>query len=189
MRVHVEDLSKSKIRPWIVHLYYQRGLLASAGNARFLMQLAQQLQLPLNQAKDAAERLLDAELNCPLGGDYELVRDEPGPGTWRSTAWAKRESGKIPDDFEPPLLKWFRGLDAHLTRDGDQITTRIELDIQRQPASSKFEIPLLDFNKLFGGGQKAMKPKEPAKPEDLPPPLPPVKKPPGSPKTPQGREL
>jgi hypothetical protein len=189
LRVHVEDLSKSKIRPWIVHLYYQRGLLASAGNARFLMQLAQQLQLPLSQAKAAAEQLLDAQLNCPLGGEYQLVRDEGGLGTWRSTAWAKREAGKIPEDFEPPLLKWFRGLDAHLTREDEQITTRIELDIQRQPASSKFDIPLLDFQKLFGGGQKAMKPKEPAKPEELPPPLPPVKKPPGPPPSPRGREL
>lgn len=189
MRVHVEDLSKSEVRPWIVHLYYQRGLLASAGNARFLMQLAQQLGLPLSQAKAAAEQLLDAELRCPLGGEYQLVPDEAGLSTWRSTAWAKREVGKIPDDFEPPLLKWFRGLDAHLTRDGDQITTRIELDIQRQPAASKFEIPLLDFNKLFGGGQKALKPKEPAKPEEVPPPLPPVKKPPGPAKGPAPREL
>jgi hypothetical protein len=189
LRVHVEDLSQSKIRPWIVHLYYQRGLLASAGNARFLMQLSQQLQLPLSKAKAAAEQLLDAELNCPLGGQFELVRDEGGLGTWRSTAWDKREAGKIPEDFEPPLLKWFRGLDAHLTRDGDQITTRIELDMQRQPATSKFEIPFPDFNKLFGGGQKAMKPKEPKKAEELPPPLPPVQKPPRAPKTPPGQDI
>jgi hypothetical protein len=170
-------------------LYYQRGLLASAGNARFLMQLSQQLQLPLSKAKSAAEQLLDAELHCPLGGQYELVRDEGGLGTWRSTAWDKREAGKIPEDFEPPLLKWFRGLDAHLTRDGDQITTRIELDMQRQPATSKFEIPFPDFNKLFGGGQKAMKPKEPKKAEELPPPLPPVQKPPRAPKTPPGQDI
>ena len=36
IRVHVEDLSQSKIRPWITSLYYQRGLTASAGNAEFL---------------------------------------------------------------------------------------------------------------------------------------------------------
>lgn len=192
LRVHVADLSRSKIRPWIVHVYYQRGLAASAGNARFLMQLAQQLQIPLEEAKAAAQQLLDAELHCPLGGQYQLVAEPGGLAVWQSTAWAKRDGGQPPEDFEAPLLKWFRGLDAHLTRDGDQITTRIELDMQRQPTAPKFDLPLLDFNKLFGGGQKALKPKAPIEAEQSPPPLPPVKKTPGPTKSPpasSGREF
>jgi hypothetical protein len=47
----------------------------------------------------------------------------------------------------------------------------VELDMQRQPTAPKIEIPLLNFNSLFGGGQKAFKPKD----NELPPPLPPVK--------------
>jgi hypothetical protein len=58
------------------------------------------------------------------------------------------------------------------------VTTRIELDMQRQPTAPKLEIPLLDFGRLFGGGQKALKPKEGQNTEELPPPLPPVRQPP-----------
>jgi hypothetical protein len=83
-----------------------------------------------------------------------------------------------PNDFEAPLLKWFRGIDAHLIKDGDRLTARAELDVQREaPQGGKFELPL--FN-LFGGGQKALKPKKPLPPaEELPPPpLPAVDQPP-----------
>jgi hypothetical protein len=176
IRVHVEDLSQSKIRPWIMNLYYQRGLTASAGNAQFLTLLAQQLHVPIEQAKDTAEDLLDANMICPLGGEYQLVEDlDVGMKTWQSTAWARRNSTGVPEDFEAPLLKWFRGLDAHLTRAGDQIITRIELDMQRQPTAPKLDIPLFDFNRLFGGGQKALKPKDGQRIDELPPPLPPVR--------------
>jgi hypothetical protein len=176
LRLHVEDLSQSTIRPWILSLYYQRGLAASVGNSEFLTILAQQLHVPLEQARKTAEDLLDARLICPLGGEYQLVEDlNGGMKSWQSTAWAKRNGASVPDDFEAPLLKWFRGLDAHLTKVGDQINTRIELDMQRQPTAPKIDIPLFNFNNLFGNGQKALKPKEGQKSEELPPPLPPVK--------------
>ena len=97
----------------------------------------------------------------------------------RSTAWAKRERTSVPEDFEAPLLKWFRGLDGHLAKFGDQITTRIELDMQRNPAAPKVELPnFFNLGNLFGGGQKALKPKDKPKDEELPPPFPPVKDPP-----------
>jgi hypothetical protein len=176
LRLHVEDLSQSKIRPWITSLYHQRGLAASAGNSRFLTLLAQQLHVPIDQAKITAEDLLDAKLVCPLGGEYQLVEDlNGGLKSWQSTAWAKRNGSTIPEDFEPPLLRWFRGLDAHVTKVGDQLSTRLELDMQRQPTAPKIDIPLFNFNNLFGNGQKALKPKDPQKAEELPPPLPPVK--------------
>jgi hypothetical protein len=176
LRVHVEDLSQSRIRPWIETLYYSRGLAASAGNSRFLTLLSQQLQVPIEDARGTAEQLLDAKLVCPLGGDYQLVEDlNGGLRTWRSTAWANPGSTTVPEDFEAPLLKWFRGLDAHLTKLGDSVTTRVELDMQRKPTAPKLEIPLFNFSDLFGGGQKALKPKDKAAAEELPPPLPPVR--------------
>ena len=180
LRLHVEDLSQSKIKPWIRSLYYQRGLTASTGNARFLTLLSQQLHVPLEQAKKTTEELLDAQLICPLGGEYSLVEDLTGGlKSWQSTAWAKRNATNIPDDFEAPLLKWFRGLDAHLTNMGNQITTRIEIDMQRNPTEPKVELPsFFNLNNLFGGGQKALKPTDKSKDEELPPPLPPVRNPP-----------
>jgi hypothetical protein len=160
-----------------VGLYYQRGRTASAGNARFLALLQQQLRVPIDQSKATMEELLDAKLVCPLGGEYELVEDlNGGLRSWQSTAWAKLNGSTIPENFEAPLLKWFRGLDAHLTKSGDQITTRIELDMQRNPALPKVELPnFFNLGNLFGGGQKALKAKDKPKDEELPPPLPPVK--------------
>jgi len=179
LRLHVENLSQSKIRPWITSLYYQRGLAASAGNTRLLTQLNQQLGVPMDQAKDVAEDLLDGRLVCPLGGEYQLVEDIRGSArTWESTAWANRNLTAAPEDFEPTLLQWFRGLDAQLNKDGDQIVARIELDLQRKPSESKLDLPFLNLGNLFGGGQKALAPKKSPKDEELPPPLPPVRDPP-----------
>jgi hypothetical protein len=176
VRVHVEDLSQSKVRPWITNLYYQRGLTASAGNPRLLAQLNQQLHVPIDKSLEVAEELLDGELICPLGGKYELVEDlNGGAKSWQSTAWAQRNSAAIPDGFEAPLLKWFRGLDLHLTKLGDQIVAHAELDMQRKPGLPKIELP---FFNLFGGGQKALQPKPDPNAEELPPPLPPVRNPP-----------
>jgi hypothetical protein len=55
------------------------------------------------------------------------------------------------------------------------VNTRVELDMQRQPTAPKIDVPLFDFNKLFGSGQKALKPKDGIKVEELPSPLPPVR--------------
>jgi hypothetical protein len=178
IRLHVGDLSQAKFRPWVSNLYYTRALEASAGNVRFLHALNQQLRVPMDQCKDIAEDLIDGELICALGGKYELVEDLGGTTGWQSTAWAGRSLAAPPNDFEAPLLKWFRGIDAHLIKDGDRLTARAELDVQREaPEGGKFELPL--FN-LFGGGQKALKPKKPLPPADElpPPPLPPVAAPP-----------
>ncbi len=178
IRLHIGDLSQAKFRPWVSNLYYSRALEASAGNVRFLHALNQQLRVPMAECKEVAEDLLDGELICPLGGKYELVEDIGGTTGWQSSAWAGRSLAGPPDDFQAPLLKWFRGIDAHLIKDGDRLTARAELDVQREaPQGGKFELPL--FN-LFGGGQKALKPKKPLPPaEELPPPpLPAVTDPP-----------
>jgi len=69
------------------------------------------------------------------------------------------------------------------------VVAHVELDMQRKPskAAPPLELPKLDdiplFN-LFGGGQKALQPKEKDKTkkpaaEELPPPLPPVRAMPG----------
>jgi hypothetical protein len=176
LRVHVGDLSESKVRPWVTGLYYQRGLAASSGYARLLHQLNQQLHVPMAQAKDVAEDLLDGRLLCPLGGEYQLVEHlEGGARTWQSTAWARRGVAVVPKDFEPPLLQWFRGLDAQLNKVEGQLVARVELDMQRKPTEPKIDLPFFD---LLRGGQKALKRKIDPNAEELPSPLPPVREPP-----------
>ena len=177
IRLHVGDLSQAKFRPWVNNLYYTRALQASAGNARLMHQLNQQLHVPMADAKDVAEDLLDATLIDVLGGEYQLVEEIGGSQDWQSTAWANKNLSTIPEDYEAPLLSWFRGADAHLTKLDDRLIARVELDIQRKPREPTFQLPSL--KSLFGGGQKALKPKDEVKPEELPPPpLPPVENPP-----------
>lgn len=191
LRMHLDDLSQAKIRPWLNSMYYERGLAASAGNSRFLGQLAQQLHVPIENAVTVSEELLDGKLICPLGGKYELVEDiQGGARYWRSTARSAMTGSQPPEGFEAPLLKWFRGLDAQLTRDGDQVMAHAELDMQRKPGLPKLDLPF--FGGLFGGGQKALQPipaanqVEPkanqpnskAKANELPPPLPTLLQPP-----------
>lgn len=175
VRLHVGDLSQSKISSWINATYYQRAVQTSSGNTRLLHLLNQQLHVPLETCTTVAENLLDAQLICTLSGEYALADDRGGGRYWESSK-APEPGAWMPEDYQAPLLTWFRGADASLIKLDDKVLAHIELDMQRKPSAEapKIELPL--FN-LFGGGQKALKPKEKEKKpgaEELPPPLPPV---------------
>jgi hypothetical protein len=182
IRLHVGDLSSAKVAPLINQLYYDRALSASSGNVRLMHMLNQQLHVPLENCLAVAEDLLNARLNCPLGGEYKLVEEIGGGLFWRSTIWPERYD-LAPADYRAPLLDWFRGLDGHLTKEQGRLIAHVEVDLARKPEEkapeSEFKLPLFD---LFSG-QKAFKtkPKDP-KAEELPPPLPPVKEVPMAPK-------
>ncbi len=171
IRVKVGDLSQAKFRSWVNQLYYNRAMQGSAGNVRFMYTLNQQLHIPMENAPEMAERLVDGQLRDPLGGDYKLVETEDGGLFWRSTEFPDRR-GQIPETFQAPILEWFRGLDAHVTKYGDRMVARVEVDMLRKEREQpKLEIPSLPLFNLFGGGTKAFQPKE-EQPEDLPPSLP-----------------
>lgn len=171
IRVKVGDLSQAKFRGWVNELYYNRAMQGSAGNVRFMYTLNQQLHIPLENAPEMAERLVDGQLRDPLGGDYKLIETEDGGLFWRSTEFPDRR-GMIPETFQAPILEWFRGLDAHVTKYGDRMVARVEVDMLRKEREQpKLEIPSLPLFNLFGNGSKAFQPKE-EQPEDLPPPLP-----------------
>ena len=179
IRLHVEDLSQSKIRPWITSLYYQRAIAASAGNTRLLHQLNQQLHVPMDQAKAVAEDLLDGEFVCPLGGEYQLVEDlRGGAVTWQSTAWAKRNLRSHSRGFRGPAPQVVpRRSTPTSTRSTIRSSPASSSTCSASPPRRRSSCPSF-FNNLFGGGQKALKPKKDPKTDDLPPPLPPVKDPP-----------
>ncbi len=170
IRVHVGDLSQSKLSGWINRTYYQRAVQASEGNVRFLHVLHQQLRVPLEDSLAAAEDLLDAELRCTLGGEYELAEIQGGQ-TWQSSAVA---GSSPPADYEAPLLAWFRGLDASLIKQDDRVLAHLEIDMQRK-ASEGIKLDELPLFNLFNGASGAFKAKEKKDgAEELPPPLPPV---------------
>jgi hypothetical protein len=95
---------------------------------------------------------------CTLGGEYQILRSRSGAEYWVSTAWPESLNYRLPRDYMSPLLVWFRGLDAGLTKSPNELVAHIELEMQRKKGDEpKMELPL--FN-LFGG----KKPKQ----EDLP---------------------
>ena len=146
IRLRVGDLSRSELTGWINAQHYQRARQASVGNVRLLRTLTQQLGVPLAMARQEAERLVDGDLVCALGGDYE-IRERDGAQSWWSTAWP--ESGELRSpDYQAPLLGWFRGLRLDLVKSGDRLVMHCELDMQREEVEKKLNLPFLD---LFGG--------------------------------------
>lgn len=173
IRMHIGDLSSARVAPLINQLYYDRALSASAGNVKLLHMLNQQMHVPLEDCVTVAHDMLNAELNCPLGGDYKLM-EEAGTLYWRSTIWPEKFD-LAPADYKAPLLDWFRGLDGHLTKQQNRLIAHLEVDLARKPEekapAGEFKLPLFD---LFSG-QKAFKTNPKAGEDKLPAPLPPVK--------------
>lgn len=146
LRLFVGDLSQAALREWVNNLTYGRAYLASLGNAKLLHTMSQQLGVPGDQALEQAEYLLDANLVCSLGGEYQWDQQH---GLWSSTAWLPGGRQQRPADYSAPLLDWFRGLDAEMIMYSDSVLVRAALDLQRKPHERpKIQLPL--FN-LFGG--------------------------------------
>lgn len=152
IRIHVGDLSQAKLQAWVNSLTYTRAHQTSLGNARLLHSLSQQLGVPRDEALLAGERLLDAKLVCPLGGEYRLDRQADRVPLWTSTKWPATAADRAPPEYQTPLLQWFRGLDAELTKYGDRVVLHTSVDMQRKPKEAKADLPLFNLN-WFGGGK------------------------------------
>jgi len=166
VRLRIGDVSQARLQSWVNSLAYARARQASLGNVKLLHALSQQLGVPRDRALEAAEGLLDARLICALGGEYHLT-EQPGQITlWSSDGWPDQADAAL-DEYRAPLLAWFRGLEADLTMQHDQLVLHATLDMQRKATEPKIELPF--FNNLFGGSRKqASEPKL-----AVPPPPPP----------------
>lgn len=170
LHVQVGNIKNSKFGKWADDLDFQRAWETSVGNVHLLHVMTQQLRVPLQQAKETAERILNAKLVCPLGGDYQLTENPDGSQRWASSAWIDGKE-QCRDDYVSPLMTWLRGLEAAVTIEEDRVVARGELDIQRaKQEQGGIKLPLFNF---FGGGMKKKAAKAVApEPEELPPPLP-----------------
>jgi hypothetical protein len=141
IRIRVGDLSTAQFRSWIDSWGYVRGRNATVANTRLLAILTQQLGVLQADALNAAQQLLDAQLVCPLGGEYQLQTD--GRATvWKSTAAANESSAyATPDGYTAPVLTWFRGLDAQLVRHPDRLVLRARVDMQRKEREPVLQLP------------------------------------------------
>jgi hypothetical protein len=153
-RVYVSDLSQSQLQGFINDVAAERALSSSYGNLRLVHTLAEQLRVPRELALRDAERLVNGKLICPFGGKFQFTKLDDGSERWVSTAW--NENGEPPEDYQAPLLTWFRGLNTDLTRTADGVILRAELDLQRSAAEKPaMELPL--FN-LFRGTRPSAAP-------------------------------
>ena len=145
IRVQVGDLSQSQLQGYVNGLYYQRAWQTSVANVRLLQSLSQQLRVPPDRALVTAEKILDTKLICPLGGTYEIAQLNDRQ-VWKSTAW-DTNTGGLPPDYGAPLLQWFRGLNANLTKSGDQLVVHSQIDMQPIANKDKKAPTLFDLFK------------------------------------------
>ncbi len=149
-RIKIGDLEKSKLSAWFNTFWFRRAAQTTRGNLMLLDSLQQQLKVESDQALVAAERLLDAKLQCSLSGQYRFENAEPhqGTGFWQSSAWPKQfgmMAGKAssigfdadrtipPVQYQAPWLQWFRGAQLHLTQLPERLIVVGTIDIEPLP--------------------------------------------------------
>ncbi len=152
-RLMIGDLEKSKLSAWFNTFWFRRAAQTTRGNLMLLDSLQQQLKVPPEQSLATAEKLLDARLQCSLGGQYILETAESNIGKkwWESTAWPKKfamMSGKPsslgfdstqtlpPAEYQAPWLQWFRGAQLHLTQLPERLVVVGTIDIEPIPPSA-----------------------------------------------------
>ncbi|MGD9853462.1 MAG: hypothetical protein AB7U20_00780 [Planctomycetaceae bacterium] len=144
IRLRVSDLRQSQLANWVTTMNYSRAFQASLGNAHLLHSLSQQFRIPREQTLDLANSLLDTQLVCTLGGTYAV---DQGSGTsfWRSTAWPV--DGRLPADYQAPLLEWFRGASVDVTKTGPELILHAEIDMERKEREPQMQLPVFNLFK------------------------------------------
>jgi len=199
IRLHVDDLTDKEVALAVSGLGFMRARATSASGARFMNSLVTQLQVPADEARKIGEMIVDGEFKCPLGGEYVLVEplarngeelpspDEAAPAVvnaddaaerklWASTAVTPENRfllTEIPADYEMPLMNWFRGIEADITRGNDVLAAHAELDMvhldvepELDESGEGFKLPSL--RNLFGFGSPDDETNQPAHAADKP---------------------
>ncbi len=153
LRLTVGDLSSSNLRSWANSINYRRSWQTSISNIQLLNLLCQQFQVEPEVAKAVIERMMDVELVCSLGGDYQLVQLPSERNVWISSAWPSFANPELPPDHVAPFLQWFRGVEIEAIKAETQFAMHGFLDIQREGDGSplpSFEM-FKGFSNLLGG--------------------------------------
>ncbi|MCG8583861.1 MAG: hypothetical protein MI757_04025, partial [Pirellulales bacterium] len=160
VRLHIGELVLSRLAGLLNAKGYEHARKLSVANTRFLHSLSNQLQVPREKCLEEAEKLLDAQLVCTLGGDYKTdatLGDDP---IWVSDAWTgpnRFQITTIPRDYIFPAMDWFRDVKIDFALHRDVLAAHVQLEMKKAPA------------KAGGGFAFPALPK--AKPaEELPPP-------------------
>jgi hypothetical protein len=130
VRIRIGNLNGSQIENWVNGQLYELSSAASGAGANFLGLLSRQLRVNPSQVGSASEKIMGAEVQCTLGGEYQYAAEV---GHWSSTAWqGDMLPATAPPDYVAPLLEWFRGTSATVTQYDDRLVADAEIDIQRK---------------------------------------------------------
>ncbi len=147
LRLWVGDPHAAGVAETLSALGYKRAREATVSNSRLMNRLSDQLRVPRPESREEVEELLDAELVSSVGGEYALVQFPSGLRIWNSTALAPQADAdptQAPEEYEFPLLKWFRGLNARLVMDDQALSAFVTLEIQdTAPKKEGFQLPTL----------------------------------------------
>jgi len=130
--VRLEDLTGTQMAENVTALGYMRTRQTSVAGSRMMNSLANLLQVPRNECRDVAQRLVDGEFICPLGGKYQLYATDRGLEVWISSALPKANQfllTKVPEDYQLSLLEWFRGLQGDLTLNEEWLGVHLEIEM------------------------------------------------------------
>ena len=75
---------------------------------------------------------IDGKFVCPLGGEYELFAPGRDLEVWVSSALPPENRfllTDVPEDFQFPLLDWFRGLRGDLQYQDDALSLHLEIEM------------------------------------------------------------
>lgn len=147
-RLKIGDLKNSQVSSFFNVLSYRRAGQATRGNLLLLDSMQQQLHIEPEEALRGAESLLDAKLQCSLGGRYQL---EPKGRLWSSTAWAASVNsppgslGFDPDialpnpNYRAPWLTWFRGCELNLMQLPERLVLVGRVSMEKVPVAPASE--------------------------------------------------
>ena len=132
--VRLEDLTGTQMAENVRAFGYMGTRSTSAAGSRMMNALANQLQVPRNQCRAVAEQLVDGQFVCPLGGEYQLFAPSRGLEVWASSALPESNRfllTEVPEDFQLPMLGWFRGLEGTLHLGAEQLEVHLEVAMSK----------------------------------------------------------
>jgi len=150
VRIRAEDLANSTLAPLINAYGYKQSRAITAGNARFMNMLVEQLHVAPADAMSTGERLLGAKFVSPLGGEYKLQGPDGGPHSWVATALADNPAGSPPADYQFRALNWLRGVEMELLLEkspSPELSFHGEFIMPVEARAPAFELPKLPFAK------------------------------------------
>lgn len=145
VRLRVADLSQAQAAAGMNALSFVRARETSLGNARLMHVFSEQFRTPRRDALRMVQQLLDTQLVCTLGGEYQLQAEADSLPYWTSTAWKDADL----KTYQAPILAWLIAADAAVVMEENKLIARAEVDMRRRKEEAQLELPL--FN-IFGIG-------------------------------------